>query len=127
MTTKLDGVLKRELSIGGEPYTLTLSQEGFMLALKGHRKGLDIRWADLVGGDAALATALNASLTANIVPRGKATGAMPRAEAAIPERRAKAAKPKQRAEVPKPDPRAKPSSPKLRANAVKAKRRRSRN
>ena len=69
MTTKLDGVLKRELSIAGEPYTLTLSTEGFSLTVKGRRKGLDIRWADLVGGDAALATALNASLTANIEPR----------------------------------------------------------
>jgi hypothetical protein len=47
--------LKRELSIRGEPYTLTLSGEGFTLALKGRRKGLDIVWADLVGGDAALA------------------------------------------------------------------------
>lgn len=76
MTTKLDGVLKREVSIGGEPYTLTLSEEGFTLTLKGRRKGLDIRWVDLVGGDAALATALNASLTANIGPRSKVT-AMP--------------------------------------------------
>jgi hypothetical protein len=76
MTTKLDGVLKRELSIRGEPYTLTLSAEGFTLALKGRRKGLDIVWADLVGGDAALATALNASLTANIGPRSK-VAAMP--------------------------------------------------
>ena len=71
MTTKLNGILKRELPINGEPYTLTLSEAGFTLTLKGRRKGLDIRWADLVGGDAALATALNASLTANIVPRGK--------------------------------------------------------
>ena len=71
MTTRLDGTLKRELLIGSEPYTLTLSEQGFTLALKGRRKGLDIRWADLVGGDAALATALNASLTANIVPAGK--------------------------------------------------------
>jgi hypothetical protein len=71
MTTKLDSVLKRELTIGGEPYTLTISPEGFSLTIKGHRKGLDIGWADLIGGDAALATALNASLTANIVPRGK--------------------------------------------------------
>ena len=71
MTTKLDGVLKRELLIGGEPYTLTLSTGGFSLTVKGRRKGLDIRWADLVGGDAALATALNASLTANIEPRNK--------------------------------------------------------
>jgi hypothetical protein len=30
----------------------------------GRRKGLEIRWADLVSGEAALATALNASLTA---------------------------------------------------------------
>jgi len=71
MTTKLDRVLKRELAINGEPYTLTISDEGFTLTLKGRRKGLDIRWADLVRGDAALATALNASLTANIAPRRK--------------------------------------------------------
>ena len=71
MPTKLDRVLKRELAIDGEPYTLTLSEEGFTLTLKGRRKGLDIRWKDLVGGDAALATALNASLTANLTPRGK--------------------------------------------------------
>jgi hypothetical protein len=70
MTTKLDSVLKRELTIGGELYTLTISPEGFLLTIKGHRNGLDIAWADLVGGDAALATALNASLTANIAPRG---------------------------------------------------------
>ena len=66
MTTKLDGVLRRELLIGGEAYTLTLSKDGLTLALKGRRKGLDVRWAELVSGDAALATALNASLTANI-------------------------------------------------------------
>ena len=68
MTTKLDGDLRRELLIGGLPYTLTLSQTGLTLALKGRRKGLDIAWADLVNGDAALATALNASLKANILP-----------------------------------------------------------
>jgi hypothetical protein len=83
MTTKLDGVLKRELLIGGEPYTLTLSTEGFSLTVKGRRKGLDIRWADLVGGDAALATALNASLTANIEPRTR-DGTKPDKNAARP-------------------------------------------
>jgi hypothetical protein len=71
VTTKLDGSLKRELLIGGDAYTLTLSQQGFTLALKGRRKGLDIRWADLVSGEAALATALNASLTASIEPRSE--------------------------------------------------------
>ena len=66
--SKLDGELKRELLIGREPYTLTLSPQGFTLALRGRRKGLDVAWADLVSGDAALATALNASLKANIRP-----------------------------------------------------------
>jgi hypothetical protein len=64
MTTRLEGTLKREIDIGGEPFTLTLTSDGFVLARKGRRKGLEIRWADLVSGEAALATALNASLTA---------------------------------------------------------------
>jgi hypothetical protein len=64
MTTKLEGTLKRELAIGRELYTLTISPEGFVLTLKGRRKGLSIQWEDLVSGEAALATALNASLTA---------------------------------------------------------------
>ena len=72
MTTKLEGELKRELSIGGTPYTLAITPDRFVLALKGKRKGVEIRWADLISGDAALATALNASLTANIAPRPKA-------------------------------------------------------
>lgn len=84
MTTKLDSVLKRELTIGGEPYTLTISPEGFSLTIKGHRKGLDIAWTDLVGGDAALATALNASLTANIAPRGESAAPKPKARSAAP-------------------------------------------
>jgi len=71
MTTKLEGTLKREIVIGGEPYTLTLTAERFVLARKGRRKGLEIRWPDLVSGEAALATALNASLTAPTLPRSK--------------------------------------------------------
>ena len=62
MTTKLDSPLKRELSVLGKPYTLTLSPEGFNLAPKGRRIGHALAWADLVSGDTALATALNASL-----------------------------------------------------------------
>lgn len=62
MTTKLEGSLKRELAIGTQPYTLTISPHGFTLVPKGRRKGHELAWADLVSGDAALATALNASL-----------------------------------------------------------------
>lgn len=69
MTTKLEGPLKRELLIEQQPYTLVVSPTGLTLAPKGRRKGLDLRWADLVSGEAALATALNASLTALAQPR----------------------------------------------------------
>jgi hypothetical protein len=62
VTTRLDRSLKRELSIGGEPYTLTISPDALHLAPKGRRKGYELAWVDLVSGDAALATALNASL-----------------------------------------------------------------
>lgn len=62
MATKLDKPLKRELDIDGEPYTLTLTGEGLKLTRKGKRKGLELTWLDLVSGEAALATALNASL-----------------------------------------------------------------
>ncbi len=60
--TPLDKPLRRELQIGDDNYTLTLDPEGLKLVRKGHRKGLDLRWEDLVSGDAALATALKASL-----------------------------------------------------------------
>lgn len=62
MTTKLDKVLKREIDINGEAYILTLSPEGLKLTVKGRRKGQELAWKDLVSGEAALATALNATL-----------------------------------------------------------------
>ncbi|MDQ1061323.1 hypothetical protein PWP89_04235 [Stenotrophomonas rhizophila] len=62
--TPLDKPLRREVQIGDESYTLTLDPEGLKLVRKGHRKGLDLRWVDLVSGDAALAAALQASLEA---------------------------------------------------------------
>jgi hypothetical protein len=69
LTTKLEGTLKRELLIDGQQYTLTLSPTGLLLTSKGRRKGLQLGWTDLVSGEAALATALNASLTAIAPPR----------------------------------------------------------
>lgn len=63
MTTKLTSAFKRELDINGDKYTLTVSPEGFKLVLKGKRKGVEISWSQLVNGEAALATALNASLS----------------------------------------------------------------
>ena len=62
MATKLEKPLKREVEIDGKPYMLTIAPEGLKLVPKGHRKGLELAWRALVSGDAALATALNASV-----------------------------------------------------------------
>ena len=59
--TKLDKPLRREISIDGEPYTLAIDPEGLKLMKKGHRRGVSLRWIDLISGDAALASALQAS------------------------------------------------------------------
>lgn len=69
MTTELDGPLKRELSVRGGRYTLTITPDGLHLVPKGRRKGYELRWEDFVSGDAALATALNASLARAPAPR----------------------------------------------------------
>ena len=60
--TPLDKELKRELDIGGKPYTLVLSPNELRLVEKGKRKGITLKWNDLVNGDAALAAALQASV-----------------------------------------------------------------
>lgn len=63
--TPLDKPLKRELQIGDVAYTLVLDPQGLKLTEKGHRRGVELLWKDLVSGDAALATALRASLEAD--------------------------------------------------------------
>lgn len=61
MTTPLDKPLRRELVVGEQAYTLTIDPTGLKLVEKGRRNGVDVRWAYLVSGDAALAAALQAS------------------------------------------------------------------
>ena len=61
MTTPLDKPLRRELVVGEQAYTLTIDPTGLKLVEKGPRNGVDVRWSDLVSGDAALAAALQAS------------------------------------------------------------------
>jgi hypothetical protein len=62
MATKLDKTLKREISVEGKPYILTIDPDGMKLTEKGRRKGHELQWKDLLNGQAALAVALNASL-----------------------------------------------------------------
>ncbi len=64
MATKLDKALRREVTIGGKPYMLTIDPLGMKLVPKGRRKGQEIAWEALVSGEAALAKALNASIAA---------------------------------------------------------------
>lgn len=64
MMAKLEKALKRELRINGDPYVLTIAPDGLSLVPKGKRKGYQLAWEAFVSGEAALATALNASLRA---------------------------------------------------------------
>jgi hypothetical protein len=64
MTTKLEGPLRREIEVEGEAYTLTIDADGLKLVAKGRRRGIELQWAALVSGDAALAAALQGSLQA---------------------------------------------------------------
>jgi hypothetical protein len=59
--TKLDKPLRRELMIGDKAYTITIAPEGLKITEKGHRKGIELKWPDLVNGNAGLAAALQAS------------------------------------------------------------------
>lgn len=64
MTTKLDKPIRREIAIEDKAYTLTIDGDGLKLVEKGRRNGQELRWKDLVGGDAALSAALKASASA---------------------------------------------------------------
>ena len=61
--TKLDKPLRREVSVNDQAYTLTIDGAGLKLVQKGHRKGIEMQWKDIVSGDAGLASALQASVT----------------------------------------------------------------
>ena len=70
MITKLEAALRRELSIDDEPYVLTITPTGFLLTQKGRRKGYEMDWRAFISGEAALATALNASIASAPARRG---------------------------------------------------------
>jgi hypothetical protein len=61
MTTKLEKPLKREITINEQAYVITITPEGLKLTVKGHRKGQELLWKDLVGPDAAVEAAPDAS------------------------------------------------------------------
>ena len=72
MTTVLDKELKRQVTVDGVDYTVAVDPEGFRLTSKGKRKPqVELRWRDLLSGDAAMAVALNASLSKKKPPASR--------------------------------------------------------
>ena len=64
MATILDKELKRQVTVDGVDYTVALDPDGVRLTGKGKRKPeVELRWRDLLSGEAAMAVALNASLS----------------------------------------------------------------
>ena len=64
MATVLDKELKRQVTVDGVDYTVAVDPDGIRLTGKGKRRPeVELRWCDLLSGEAAMAVALNASLT----------------------------------------------------------------
>ncbi|MFC7302091.1 hypothetical protein [Cognatiluteimonas weifangensis] len=62
MTTALDKPLRREILIEDRAYTLTIDPNGLKLVEKGRRNGVELVWEELLSGDAARASAQQASM-----------------------------------------------------------------
>ena len=64
VATVLDKELKRQVTVDGVDYTVAVDPEGIRLTGKGKRRPeVELRWRDLLSGEAAMAVALNASLS----------------------------------------------------------------
>ena len=87
MATVLDKQLKRQITVGGADYTVAVDPDGIRLTGKGRRRPeVELRWTDLLSGEAAMAVALNASLS-NEQPR--AVKAADRTEKTAAKKRAR--------------------------------------
>jgi len=62
MTTKLEKELKREIDVDGKHYTVTISPGGLKIAEKGHRKGQELSWKQILSGEQELTQDLTKSL-----------------------------------------------------------------
>jgi hypothetical protein len=73
VATVLVKELKRQVTVDGVDYTVAVDPDGLRLTGKGKRKPqVELRWRDLLSGDAAMAVALNASLVTKRQPATKA-------------------------------------------------------
>lgn len=53
MATKLDKSLRREIEIDDKAYTLTIDPTGLKLTEKGHRKGQEVTWKQILSDGGA--------------------------------------------------------------------------
>lgn len=75
VATVLDKALKRQVSVDGVDYTVSLDPEGLRLTAKGRRRAeVELRWRELLSGEAAMAVALNASLSGGPAARPPKAG-----------------------------------------------------
>ena len=89
VVTVLDKVLKRQVSVDGVDCIVTLDPEGIRLTRKGKRRPeVELRWRELVSGEAAMAVALNASLAARPAAPAMPAAAPAAASAPAPKKRA---------------------------------------
>ena len=83
MVTPLERPLRRAITIDGEPYVVTLTPEGLRLVQKGHRKGQEIPWREILAGGVTLTAQLVRSLAPEAADKttGRpAAGVAPRRE-----------------------------------------------
>jgi hypothetical protein len=63
VATVLDKELKRQITVDGADYMVAVHPDGIRLTGKGKRRPeVELRWRDLLSGEAAMAVALNASI-----------------------------------------------------------------
>lgn len=62
MTATLDKPIKRELQLGHQVYTVTISPLGVRIVQKGRRLGQEVSWEDILNGEAKMQSDLRKSL-----------------------------------------------------------------
>jgi hypothetical protein len=77
MATKLDKTIKRELDLDGTTYTIAIGPDGLKITQKGHRKGQEMSWRELVrpsgeeGGGGGASDAHASGTFDRVVPGGE--------------------------------------------------------
>ena len=91
VATVLDKEIKRQVTVDGVIYTVAVDPHGIRLTGKGKRRPeVELRWHDLLSGEAAMAVALNASLSKQREPATKKTSQpSDRSNTRAPEKRAR--------------------------------------